>query len=243
MANRRTGRRCGLYPDLAHPLRRSTRPIRRAVFWARSPTVPNPNPLLPPVATAGREPDRGLGLCSGQHLRRGGLDHTGDDLLPHRASTTRQKASLAQARALLNGDFGASSPWAEDPIGFAVGGEYRRYRGSQSADSCRDVGRARRRRRRRAELQWRLQGLGRLWRVDCAAGPAQAGLRESDPRSGHPLFGLHGRGADLAELQHDHLEAGGHLGAVARPPASAAITSARSVPPTSTSCSRRPSSA
>jgi outer membrane receptor protein involved in Fe transport len=51
------------------------------------------------------------------------------------ASTTSQRASLAQARALVSGDFGASSPWANDPIGFAVGGEYRHNRAAQRADS------------------------------------------------------------------------------------------------------------
>lgn len=50
-------------------------------------------------------------------------------------SGTRQFASLGQARALLSGDFGTSSPLASEPIGFAVGSEYRKYRGSQSADS------------------------------------------------------------------------------------------------------------
>jgi outer membrane receptor protein involved in Fe transport len=49
-------------------------------------------------------------------------------------STSTNRASLAQARALLSGDFGASSPWAEDPIGFALGGEYRKYRASQDSD-------------------------------------------------------------------------------------------------------------
>lgn len=50
-------------------------------------------------------------------------------------STTRQFASLAQARALLSGDFGFSSPLASEPIGFAAGTEYRKYKGSQSADT------------------------------------------------------------------------------------------------------------
>ena len=50
-------------------------------------------------------------------------------------STTRQFASLAQARALLSGDFGFSSPFASEPIGFAAGTEYRKYKGSQSADT------------------------------------------------------------------------------------------------------------
>lgn len=50
-------------------------------------------------------------------------------------STTRQFASLAQARALLTGDFGFSSPLASEPVGFAAGTEYRKYKGSQSADT------------------------------------------------------------------------------------------------------------
>jgi outer membrane receptor protein involved in Fe transport len=50
-------------------------------------------------------------------------------------STSSNNASLAQARALLSGDFGVSSPFAEDPIGFAVGGEFRKYRAGQESDS------------------------------------------------------------------------------------------------------------
>ncbi|MDO6413299.1 TonB-dependent receptor [Sphingomonas sp. BIUV-7] len=46
-----------------------------------------------------------------------------------------QKASLAQARALLTGDFGVTSPMAAEPISFALGSEYRKYTASQSADS------------------------------------------------------------------------------------------------------------
>ena len=49
-------------------------------------------------------------------------------------STVVTKTSLAQARALLSGDFGTTSPWAEDPIGFAAGAEYRKYQASQEAD-------------------------------------------------------------------------------------------------------------
>ncbi len=49
-------------------------------------------------------------------------------------STSTNRASLAQARALLSGDFGTTAPWTEDPIGFALGGEYRRYRASQESD-------------------------------------------------------------------------------------------------------------
>ena len=49
-------------------------------------------------------------------------------------STTFTKTTLAQARAIINGDFGISSPFAEDGINFAVGGEYRKYTALQTAD-------------------------------------------------------------------------------------------------------------
>jgi outer membrane receptor protein involved in Fe transport len=99
-----------------------------------SPTVPNPNPALPPIAQPGASPSAGTG-CVPVNLF-GGAGSITPAMLSYltAASTTRQNSSLAQARALLNGDFGASSPWAEDPIGFAVGGEFRRYEAAQSAD-------------------------------------------------------------------------------------------------------------
>ena len=50
-------------------------------------------------------------------------------------STTTIRTSLAQARAVLNGDFGFASPFATDSIGFAAGGEYRKYRASQRSDT------------------------------------------------------------------------------------------------------------
>ncbi len=49
-------------------------------------------------------------------------------------ATNAQTTSLGQARALLSGDLGVSSPWATAPIGFAVGAEYRKYTAGQSAD-------------------------------------------------------------------------------------------------------------
>ncbi|MGN6121629.1 MAG: TonB-dependent receptor plug domain-containing protein [Sphingomonas oligoaromativorans] len=49
-------------------------------------------------------------------------------------STTAVKTSLAQAHADISGDFGVSTPWASNPISFAVGTEYRKYKASQSAD-------------------------------------------------------------------------------------------------------------
>jgi outer membrane receptor protein involved in Fe transport len=43
------------------------------------------------------------------------------------SSTITIKNKLSQARAVLAGDFGTSSPWASEPIGFALGAEHRQY--------------------------------------------------------------------------------------------------------------------
>ena len=51
------------------------------------------------------------------------------------ASTTLVKTTLAQARAVISGDFGFTVPSAADPVQFAVGGEYRKYSASQASDS------------------------------------------------------------------------------------------------------------
>ncbi|CAN5144157.1 TonB-dependent receptor [soil metagenome] len=45
-----------------------------------------------------------------------------------------QRASLAQAHALLSGDVGISTPFSDTPISFALGGEYRQYTASQESD-------------------------------------------------------------------------------------------------------------
>jgi len=50
------------------------------------------------------------------------------------SSVTQTKVSLAQARAMIDGDFGVTSPWASQPISFAVGGEYRKYAAEQIPD-------------------------------------------------------------------------------------------------------------
>lgn len=44
------------------------------------------------------------------------------------------KTSLAQVRGTINGDIGWAVPWASDPVGFAIGGEYRRYTAEQTSD-------------------------------------------------------------------------------------------------------------
>ncbi|UKK83265.1 TonB-dependent receptor [Sphingopyxis sp. BSN-002] len=49
-------------------------------------------------------------------------------------STSTNRTSLAQARAIISGDLGFSSPGAVQPIGFAIGGEYRKYKAQQQSD-------------------------------------------------------------------------------------------------------------
>jgi outer membrane receptor protein involved in Fe transport len=97
-----------------------------------SPTVPNPNnPLLPPLAGSGS----GTNGCVPVNIfgAAGTISPAAVDFITAEAFNA-QESSLAQARALLSGDFGASAPWAEDPIGFALGAEYRNYQASQRAD-------------------------------------------------------------------------------------------------------------
>ncbi len=50
-------------------------------------------------------------------------------------STVKVGTTLAQARALVSGDFGMTIPMSSNPISFAVGGEFRRYTAQQSSDS------------------------------------------------------------------------------------------------------------
>jgi len=50
-------------------------------------------------------------------------------------SSSFTKTSLAQAKGTISGDAGFSSPFAADPVAFAVGGEYRKYTARQGADS------------------------------------------------------------------------------------------------------------
>ena len=54
-------------------------------------------------------------------------------------SSITNTATLAQAHAVLNGDFGMTMPWAEDPIAFAAGGEYREYGAVRRPDNLASV--------------------------------------------------------------------------------------------------------
>ncbi|KGB53172.1 TonB-dependent receptor precursor [Sphingopyxis sp. LC81] len=49
-------------------------------------------------------------------------------------STSTNRTSLSQVRAIVSGDVGFASPMAVQPIGFALGGEFRRYTAQQSSD-------------------------------------------------------------------------------------------------------------
>ncbi|MFA7586090.1 MAG: TonB-dependent receptor [Novosphingobium sp.] len=49
-------------------------------------------------------------------------------------STSTIKTSLVQARGVISGDAGFTIPGASNPIGFAVGAEYRKYKAQQSSD-------------------------------------------------------------------------------------------------------------
>ena len=50
-------------------------------------------------------------------------------------STSNVSTKLGQVHAQISGDLGFTSPAATDPVSFAVGSEYRRYRASQFADT------------------------------------------------------------------------------------------------------------
>ena len=49
-------------------------------------------------------------------------------------STSTNRTSLSQVRAIVSGDLGFASPGAVQPIGFALGAEYRKYKAQQSSD-------------------------------------------------------------------------------------------------------------
>lgn len=49
-------------------------------------------------------------------------------------TTASTNTSLGQIRGVINGDFGVASPFAANPIGIAVGGEYRRYTANTRSD-------------------------------------------------------------------------------------------------------------
>ena len=54
-------------------------------------------------------------------------------------SATTNFATLAQAQAVMSGDFGVTSPFASEAIGFAVGGEYREYTAERRPDNLAQV--------------------------------------------------------------------------------------------------------
>ena len=50
-------------------------------------------------------------------------------------SSAFTKTSLAQVKGTITGDAGVTSPFAEEPVAFAVGGEFRKYTARQGADA------------------------------------------------------------------------------------------------------------
>ena len=50
------------------------------------------------------------------------------------SATTRVRTKLGQVRGLVSGDFGYALPWATQPIGFAFGTEFRKYKATQKSD-------------------------------------------------------------------------------------------------------------
>ena len=63
----------------------------------------------------------------------GSISPAAADFLSENSSTTN-RTSLAQARAIVSGDLGFASPGAVQPIGFALGAEYRKYKAQQASD-------------------------------------------------------------------------------------------------------------
>lgn len=51
-------------------------------------------------------------------------------------SEITQRTSLAQGNARIFGDMGWALPWAANPVSFALGGEFRRYRASQTVNEA-----------------------------------------------------------------------------------------------------------
>ena len=49
-------------------------------------------------------------------------------------TNTFTNTKFSSAQAVIDGDFGVSSPWADQPVGIALGLEYRKYAGNQFGD-------------------------------------------------------------------------------------------------------------
>ena len=101
-----------------------------------SPAVVSPSASGLPITLAGQ----GAGVTAGTGCVPLNVFGPAGSISPAQASYltgtafNQQNTSLAQARALLSGDFGFTVPSADEPISFAVGAEYRKYHASQDAD-------------------------------------------------------------------------------------------------------------
>ncbi|MBN8845512.1 MAG: TonB-dependent receptor [Sphingomonadales bacterium] len=63
----------------------------------------------------------------------GSISPAAADFLSENSSTTN-RTSLSQVRGIISGDLGFASPGAVQPIGFALGAEYRKYKAQQASD-------------------------------------------------------------------------------------------------------------
>ncbi|MEN3745758.1 TonB-dependent receptor [Sphingomonas sp. HF-S3] len=98
-----------------------------------SPTVNNPNPLLPPLASAGAATNAGSGCVPVNIFGADGSITPAMAPYLTASAGTAQLTSLTQARALLSGDLGVNL-FSDQSIGFALGAEYRKYTARQTAD-------------------------------------------------------------------------------------------------------------
>ncbi|WP_426170142.1 TonB-dependent receptor domain-containing protein [Sandarakinorhabdus sp. DWP1-3-1] len=69
----------------------------------------------------------------------GSISQAASDFVSASSSVVR-KTSLAQVRGLISGELGLAIPSATDSIGFALGGEYRKYRASVEPDAFSESG-------------------------------------------------------------------------------------------------------
>ena len=216
----------GAYGETENIQRRAAR-LRADLACVRRRSPPTPRPAS---TTTQR-------LRSGQPVRAGGLDHR----RPGSASCsarprTRDTAPRWLRPAACQRRLRLLAPVRHEPVGFALGAEYRKYSASQRRTRCRRGRRGLGRRRRRRTV---IGG----YEVKEAFGEFIVPLVEDRPffQSLTLEAGVRYSRTSSTGRRHqlDHLEGRRQLGAGPRPSRSAATTSARCARRTSASCSRR----
>jgi iron complex outermembrane receptor protein len=110
-------------PDLA-----LIAPIRSAIYATNRTTCLSGAPAGDPLINA-------AGTCVPINLF-GPSGSITPAMLPYIIGTaySANNASLAQARALVNGETGFAAPWATEQVNFAAGAEFRQYKAGQQSD-------------------------------------------------------------------------------------------------------------